>query len=71
MLQTWLKKGSVKLYDATEHLAYINSVSILLPSTWTEVTADPVSGLAYEVIRIILSASSSTCEIYDPFRWAL
>ena len=32
--QAFISQGSVELFSATENLAYIDSVSILLPSTW-------------------------------------
>ena len=35
MYQTWISEGSQLLFTATEKLAYIEQVSILLPSTWT------------------------------------
>ena len=41
--------GSKMLFTATRQMAYIHSVNILLPTTWTDIEADPVSGLAYEV----------------------
>jgi hypothetical protein len=44
-----IKTGSQRLFEATRKLAYIHSVNILLPESWTDVEADPVSGLAYEV----------------------
>jgi len=47
--QAWIQGGSRRLFVGTRKYAYIHSVNILLPTTWTDVDADQVSGLAYEV----------------------
>ena len=51
--QVLIKSGSKLLFTATRGLAYIHNVKILLPDTWVDVQADPVSGIAYEV-RILV-----------------
>ena len=52
--QELIKAGSKTLFTATRGLAYIHNVKILLPDSWSDVEAEPVSGLSYEVWILIL-----------------
>ena len=52
--QVLIKSGSKLLFTATRGLAYIHNVKILLPDTWDDVQADPVSGIAYEVRVLVV-----------------